>query len=63
LLLSRFQGNLELSLAAYNAGMKAVEKFGGIPPFAETKEYVRRVLHHYQVYRSSALRFVQQQVQ
>jgi soluble lytic murein transglycosylase len=60
LLLSRFQGNLELSLAAYNAGIKAVEKFGGIPPFAETKEYIRRVLQHYQAYRSNGLQFVQQ---
>jgi soluble lytic murein transglycosylase len=60
LLLSRFQGNLELSLAAYNAGIKAVEKFGGIPPFAETKDYIRRVLQHYQAYRSSGLQFVQQ---
>lgn len=60
LLLSRFQGNLELSLAAYNAGIKAVEKFGGIPPFAETKEYIRRVLQHYQTYRSTALQLVQQ---
>jgi soluble lytic murein transglycosylase-like protein len=60
LLLSRYQGNLELSLAAYNAGIKAVEKFGGIPPFAETKEYIRRVLQHYQAYRSNGLQFTQQ---
>ena len=59
LLLGRYQGNLELSLAAYNAGIKAVEKFGGIPPFAETKEYVRRVLQHYQAYRANGLQFVQ----
>ena len=59
-LLGRFQGNLELSLAAYNAGIKAVEKFGGIPPFAETKEYIRRVLQHYQTYRSTGLQLVQQ---
>jgi soluble lytic murein transglycosylase-like protein len=60
LLLDRYQGNLELSLAAYNAGIKAVEKFGGIPPFAETKEYVRRVLQHYQAYRAIGPQFVQQ---
>jgi soluble lytic murein transglycosylase-like protein len=59
LLLSRYQGNIELSLAAYNAGIKAVEKFGGIPPFAETKEYVRRVLQHYRTYRSNGIQFVQ----
>lgn len=59
LLLSRYQGNLELSLAAYNAGIKAVEKFGGVPPFAETKEYIRRVLQQYQAYRGNGLQFVQ----
>jgi soluble lytic murein transglycosylase-like protein len=55
LLFGRFGGDLELTLAAYNAGIKAVERFGGIPPFAETKEYVRRVLQFYQTYRSSGL--------
>lgn len=37
-------GNWRLALAAYNAGPKAVEKHGGVPPFAETKTYVRRIL-------------------
>ncbi len=60
LLLSRYQGDLKLSLAAYNAGIKAVEKFGGIPPFAETQEYVRRVLQQYQNYRAGGLGFFQQ---
>jgi soluble lytic murein transglycosylase-like protein len=60
LLLDHYQGNLELSLAAYNAGIKAVEKFGGIPPFTETKEYIRRVLQNYQAYRSNGLQFFQQ---
>lgn len=60
LLLERFQGNLELTLAAYNAGMKAVEKHGGIPPFAETRDYVRRVLRHYDAYRGNGLQAVQQ---
>ena len=52
LLLGRYQGDLELSLAAYNAGVKAVEKYGGIPPFLETKDYVRRVLRYYDSFRS-----------
>lgn len=51
LLLGRYQGNFELVLAAYNAGIQAVEKHGGIPPFVETKDYVRRVLNYYQTYR------------
>jgi soluble lytic murein transglycosylase-like protein len=58
MLLGRFRGDMELSLAAYNAGIKAVEKFGGIPPFAETREYVRRVLQSYQSYRANGLQII-----
>jgi hypothetical protein len=50
LLLDRYQGDLPLTLAAYNAGVKAVEKHRGIPPYSETKEYVRRVLSYLQRY-------------
>ncbi len=42
-LLERFSGNLTLALAAYNAGEKTVEYYGGVPPFAETVEYINRV--------------------
>lgn len=47
-LLARFGGDVELASAAYNAGPGAVERHGGVPPYAETREYVRRVriLHH-----------------
>jgi soluble lytic murein transglycosylase-like protein len=55
MLLDRYRGDLELSLAAYNAGSGAVEKHQGIPPFSETREYVRRVLHFYSSYRGEAL--------
>jgi hypothetical protein len=58
LLLGRYQGDLELSLAAYNAGITAVEKHGGIPPFAETREYVRRVLRYYETYRGDTLQLI-----
>jgi soluble lytic murein transglycosylase-like protein len=58
MLLDRHQGNLELSLAAYNAGSGAVEKYRGIPPFAETKEYVHRVLRFYNAYRGEGLQLV-----
>lgn len=51
MLLERYQGDLRLSLAAYNAGSGAVEKHGGIPPFAETREYVRRVMRFYEAFR------------
>ena len=43
-LLAYYQGNVELAVAAYNAGERAVDKYGGVPPFAETREYVRRIL-------------------
>src|SRR4030043_949561 len=46
-LLGRFNGDLTLALAAYNAGPTWVEKFGGIPPITESKQYVRKVLSLY----------------
>jgi soluble lytic murein transglycosylase len=55
MLLERYQGDLHLSLAAYNAGSGAVEKYGGIPPFTETREYVRRVLRFYDAFRGGRL--------
>jgi hypothetical protein len=42
-----FPGRLELAIAAYNAGPNAVQRHGGIPPFAETRDYVDRVLTLY----------------
>jgi soluble lytic murein transglycosylase-like protein len=49
-LLSEFDGDLELAAAAYNAGPNAVYQHGGIPPFDETREYVRRVKILYKRY-------------
>src|SRR5579872_2068191 len=43
-MIDHFAGKVELAIAAYNAGPGAVEKHGGIPPFAETRDYVKRVL-------------------
>ena len=60
MLLERYQGNLELSLAAYNAGAGAVEKHGGIPPYNETREYVRKVLRFYDAFRGTSLNSLQQ---
>jgi soluble lytic murein transglycosylase len=51
---------LELSLAAYNAGINAVERHGGIPPYAETRQYVQRVLHFYDGYRENGVQNVLQ---
>jgi len=46
-LLDMFNNDLRLALAAYNAGPETVRKFGGIPPIAETRRYIRRVLSMY----------------
>ena len=43
-LLDTFDGDLEKAIAAYNAGPNAVKKHGGIPPYAQTQDYVRKVL-------------------
>ena len=54
ILANRFKGDLVLTVAAYNAGHGAVEKYSGIPPYKETQRYVRRVLKHYYAYRSES---------
>jgi len=47
----RFNGKLALSLAAYNAGPTAVDRYKNIPPYQETEEYVRRVLRYYRTFK------------
>jgi soluble lytic murein transglycosylase-like protein len=43
MLLGQFKGDITLATAAYNAGPASVDRFGGVPPFAETQTYVERV--------------------
>ncbi len=45
-LYKKYNGNLPLTLAAYNAGEEAVEKYKGVPPYQETREFVRRVMNY-----------------
>lgn len=54
-LLKRFNGDSRLAIAAYNAGEGNVDKYGGIPPFRETQDYVRRVTSRLQNLYSSGL--------
>jgi soluble lytic murein transglycosylase-like protein len=49
-LLVAFEGNLTNTVAAYNAGPAAVRKYGGVPPYQETRIYVRRVMDLYRQY-------------
>lgn len=51
-LLDRFNGDVKLAVAAYNAGPGAVEKYGDVPPYAETQNYVQNVIGSYDKYRA-----------
>ncbi|HEX5658398.1 MAG TPA: lytic transglycosylase domain-containing protein [Polyangiales bacterium] len=51
-LANRWRGDLVLTIASYNAGPAAVERYNGVPPYRETRAYVARVLRHYEAYRA-----------
>lgn len=54
-LLDTFRGDISLAVAAYNAGLNKVVKYGGIPPYAETRTYVNRVLSYMKSYQESGI--------
>jgi soluble lytic murein transglycosylase-like protein len=49
-MLEEFEFDVELALAAYNAGPNAVKKYNGIPPYEETQNYVKKVIRYYYSY-------------
>lgn len=55
-LMKDYKGDLELTLAAYNAGPAAVARYGGVPPYRETRAYVRKVMARYEEYSRRANR-------
>jgi soluble lytic murein transglycosylase-like protein len=55
-LANQFNGDMMLVLAAYNAGPEAVRKYGGVPPFDETRSYVRKVMQRYNQYKIETAR-------
>ena len=50
-LLDRFDGDVELALAAYNAGSRYVRKYGGVPPFRQTRTYIHKVFKYHRQYK------------
>ena len=50
-MLDLFEGNITLAVAAYNAGPRKVKKYNKVPPFSETRKYVKTVLAHYTRYK------------
>jgi soluble lytic murein transglycosylase len=52
-MLDLFNDDLELALAAYNSGPTTVKRFGGIPPYDETRNYVKRVKRYLNYYRQA----------
>jgi soluble lytic murein transglycosylase-like protein len=54
-LVTQFDGDVELALAAYNAGSKNVRHFQGIPPFKATQSYIKKVFKYYKIYKNKMM--------
>ena len=54
-LLNRFKGDTRLALAAYNAGSRHVRHYNGIPPFLQTRTFIKNVLKYQQMYKTNVL--------
>ncbi|MFH0844843.1 MAG: lytic transglycosylase domain-containing protein [Pseudomonadota bacterium] len=50
-LLKRFEGDLRMTIAAYNAGTSKIQQYQGIPPFKATRNYVKKVISYYEFYK------------
>ena len=50
-LLNQFDGDVKLALAAYNAGSRPVQRYKDIPPYKETKRYIKKVFQYYELYK------------
>lgn len=55
-LLEQFEGDVKLALAAYNAGTRHVRRYNDIPPFKDTKRYLKQVFRYYEFYKEKGLR-------
>ena len=49
-LIRRYDNNITMALAAYNAGPGAVAKYDGVPPYPETQKYIEKVMKSYRTY-------------
>ena len=51
-MVNRFNGDVKLALAAYNAGSRNVRNYNGVPPFKATHTYIKKVFKYYQIYKN-----------